>query len=106
MPVHASSPQAGPSDSPANPKLRDIQPLINNNNNNIPLSPSKGFFYFSTFVNLRHTLYKLGPDKGSGSLSLSVISVIFMFITVQLITLCNVVCINPHVQCGRAFSNE
>ncbi len=28
MPVHASSPQAGPSDSPANPELRDLQPLI------------------------------------------------------------------------------
>ncbi len=28
VPVHASSPQAGPSDSPANPELRDLQPLI------------------------------------------------------------------------------
>ncbi len=30
VPVHVSSPRAGPSDSPANPELRDLQPLINN----------------------------------------------------------------------------
>ncbi len=28
VPVHASSPQAGPSDSPANPELRELQPLF------------------------------------------------------------------------------